>query len=395
MIRTLPDFSLGWELEACRRASRVPKGVDACHDGSVDGDGMEYKVSRNLVSNISENLRALRDITTDRNVLVNQTCGFHVHMGLGRRTRQAGAWAAWFVQLARMVESEAFAAVPPSRRENRFCRSWKQDKNSILERTYPREKYSNSDNRYYWVNVVEMFRPTGIRTVEIRLLGATRRYTYTLAWISACRIMAASAWILLFDPSRLEQEADELKKVFHLIRETYVNSPDDRKKAAKTALYLAEKARLLSPVGTPLRQIAAEEIEVARQQNVSEAEAMEFENLLREMRVAAEARVTADVERRASIARGVHRGDRVMCTVVPDDGGMTVGRVYEVYDVGPAHNSRMQDNQDIRVYNNSGDLWHIGVGRVELHERNGERVMSEERARQIMHGENLVPVGGR
>src|ERR1700686_5125907 len=108
---SLPNFSIGWELEAIHRASKKVEGVECGHDGSVSGEGLEYRTKREVVFSPVKSMESLRALSTDKELKVDQSCGFHVHVGLGRRSRRIQEWAQWFVQLAREVEVEAFAAV--------------------------------------------------------------------------------------------------------------------------------------------------------------------------------------------------------------------------------------------------------------------------------------------
>jgi len=130
---------------------------------------------------------------------------------------QKKVWASWMVQLARAIEADAWQAVPESRRLNNYCRPWSALNGAVQTMTYHPVKYHNSALRYQWVNVVEMFRPGGIGTVEIRLLGNTRRFTYLLGWISACQIMANSAWKLVADPSASVLEIQTVKSAFQSV----------------------------------------------------------------------------------------------------------------------------------------------------------------------------------
>lgn len=216
---SIPKFSLGWELEAVRKASYVPTGVSVGSDGSVNGDGVEYKVNKKLVNNIEANLKALRALCENEAIRVDSTCGFHVHIGVPGRNKRAHIWAGWFITLGRLIESEAMRAVPDSRKRSQHCKLLSSDERinvSILNKEYEQNKYSNGD-RYFWVNVVEMFRPRGLRTVEIRLLGETHRYDYCLAWIAACFLMARHAWALIDDPSMLAAVTQELRQAFRRI----------------------------------------------------------------------------------------------------------------------------------------------------------------------------------
>lgn len=355
----IPKFTFGWELEATRRAARVLPGIEVGHDGSVGGESLEYRVRRELVFSPDKSLEALRNLATDTHLQVDQSCGFHVHVGIGQRTRKIHAWAAWFVTLARELEVEAFAAVPESRRTNSFCRTWRESQGSVMTQRYSASKGSNQD-RYNWVNPVEIFRPGGIRTVEVRLMGNCKRYTYLLAWTAACRLMAMSSWALIFDPSRLEYEKSELRKVFALLKRDFLSPSVPGTKVAATALYLATKAKLTCPFGKSLEWIATREKEMKRLIELSASEKREYENTMRAMRQAIEE--YRERARQAGVAPEsiLLPGDTVECIREPHDGNMTVGRLYRVI---------RQEGTHTTVYGDNGDTWQVENGRVKLRER--------------------------
>lgn len=208
---TPPNFTFGWELEACRVATGYYPEIAACHDGSVNGDGMEYKIKPEHVRDAPRSLAALRALTMDPHIQTDKSCGFHVHVGIPTASRHADKWAECFVALAREVEEAVFRSVPLTRRENEYCRKWSRSLAGIKEREYHASKYDNSPYRYQWVNIVEMFRRGGIRTVEVRLMGDSKNYLYLMAWSSFCRLMAQSAWRLMSDFSRIRLESEDLK----------------------------------------------------------------------------------------------------------------------------------------------------------------------------------------
>lgn len=315
--RKTPNFSLGWELEAIHRAKNRVSGVECGHDGSVGGQALEYKISKECVFDPHKSLAALRALATDPEIQVDRSCGFHVHIGLGKRTRHLKTWAKWFVQLARDVESEAFAAVPVGRRENRYCRSWKGYPESLEVQTFRASKHDNG-LRYSWVNPVEIFRPGGIRTIEIRLMGNTKRYSQLLAWTSACRIMAASSWALMFDPSSLEMEREKTRSIFKEIQKCFIDSTS-KKLAVACAVNLADRAGLIIPRGNPLELLL--QVENRFRKRVTHDD-YRFNDLRDSYRI-------NQSETRPRVF-GFAVGDTVECITEPDDGGLTVGNFYRV-----------------------------------------------------------------
>jgi hypothetical protein len=357
----LPKITLGWELEATGRARRAVQGVEVGHDGSVHGDGLEYRIKRELVYTPEKSLEALRTLATDPALQVDASCGFHVHVGLGQRKRKIHDWAAAFVTLAREVEDYAFAAVPASRRQNQYCRSWKNTKGSIVATQYSASKHANQ-NRYNWVNPVEIFRPGGIRTIEIRLLGNTKRYTYLLAWVAVCRMMAMSAWAVANDISRLEGEKEEIQKAMSLIKDNFLRADIPTKVVAKTALYLANKGGLLTPFGKPLEEISKRETDIAYRLQMEESERREYDQLM------AALRQSVDEYRARMIATGeppvgaLIPGDTVQCTRTSDY--MTVGNYYRVVSAWEG---------GCRVLNDEGSSWELNANSVRLVERIGQQ----------------------
>lgn len=328
----LPNFSLGWELEATSGARRALSGVEVGHDGSVSGDGLEYRTARRIVFDPSASLAALRRLSTDPSLDTDGSCGFHVHIGLGRRSKMIYKWAGAFVSLARHIEKEAFEAVPVSRRGNSFCRSWKESRISIVHKTYSQNKH-NCEDRYNWVNPVEVFRPHGIRTIEIRLMGDSHSYPYLLSWISFCRLMAQSAWALAVegDFSAEQAEIDRLRVFLEIIKETFQASSVSSKTVAKHTVYLAHKARLIHPYGNVLHKIAGIEKSLVYESFRSEREALEFEQLMREM-----SSYVLRVQRAVAVVPSegdFQIGDTVRCVRTSDYA--TRGRNYRVVSVSP------------------------------------------------------------
>lgn len=207
-------YSVGWELEVIQGAHYVPQGIKIIHDGSVGGESLEYVLEPEHVNDIPLGLQKLRRLVSDKYIMVDTSCGFHVHISPNHLSKEKSkAWAGWMLTLARMTEDEAFEAVPESRNDNSMCRRLKHTDHSIQNRGYSRSKYSNED-RYYWMNVVEMMRPGGIKTVEIRLLGNTHRFIWLQAWVAMSLFMAKIASDLLEDPSSLHYRVNEINERF-------------------------------------------------------------------------------------------------------------------------------------------------------------------------------------
>lgn len=213
-------FSLGWELEANRCATRVPVGVDQIKDSSVNGDSAEYVVLPSVTKAPTFVLGLLKDLVHAPKLNTDKSCGFHIHVGMqGAKIATLKQWAIATESLALDIEDLAFKAVPTARHANQYCR-----------RIVPLQAgtrfvpfKSNNERRYHWLNTVEIFRPGGIRTIEIRLLGNTHRWKYLLAWTAFSLSLAREGWKLAHKPfdSRKEsisQLSDLLKAIASDIR---------------------------------------------------------------------------------------------------------------------------------------------------------------------------------
>lgn len=347
----LPNFSLGWELEATDRAQRPLKGVEMDHDGSVNGDALEYRASKRIVFDPQKSLEALRHLATDPFLKTDASCGFHVHIGLGKRSRRIHQWAAAFVTLARHVESEAFEAVPGSRASSSYCRKWAQSRESIIQKEYVRNKHSCPD-RYNWINPVEIFRPGGIRTIEIRLMGDTHRYPYLLAWVAFCRLMAMSAWAVSIDISREQQEIDSLKMVLRTIRDMFCRVVDS-KVIARNTIALAYRARLIHPYGNPLSFLFVKEDQLHLAAILDERERDQYNNMITEMRRSIQRNVERIAESPELRDAVFQEGDTVECLRVPVDGGARRGNLYRVISFEP------QLPEGLQIINENGRAWYV------------------------------------
>jgi hypothetical protein len=205
--QTKLNLTLGWELEANHVPTRVPAGVEHISDGSVDGDGAEFVVMPAITKSPRYVLGLLKELVHAPRLNTNPSCGFHVHVSTSNlslaRMRQ---WAIATEHLALEVEDLAFKAVPDSRIGNQYCKRIVPLTNGV---TFEAHKYNNS-RRYHWFNIVEMFRPNGIRTLEVRLLGNTHRWKYLLAWSLFTMELASRGWELAVNPFEIKPHVDVL-----------------------------------------------------------------------------------------------------------------------------------------------------------------------------------------
>lgn len=202
------NFTLGWELEANHVPTRIPAGVQRIGDGSVDGDGAEFLVLPAVTKSPRYVLGLLKDLVHAPKLNTNKSCGFHVHVSASNlfslaRMRQ---WAIATEHLALQIEDLAFKAVPDTRQGNSYCKRIVPLDNGASFRA---NKYDNS-RRYHWLNIVEMFRPNGIRTIEVRLLGNTHRWKYLLAWTLFSMELARRGWDISNKPFDVAGHVDAL-----------------------------------------------------------------------------------------------------------------------------------------------------------------------------------------
>lgn len=135
---------------------------------------------------------------------VNVSCGIHLH--LGRPSKEDLNKSAWrpeevrtWLLIGALLEDKLFAVVPASRHRNKFCAPIREAYSTEDMTTfYPMGEVlpnkRENPKRYCWLNTIET-RRVGTRdsrrfgagpalgTVEIRLLGNTRRFDYIWAWV--------------------------------------------------------------------------------------------------------------------------------------------------------------------------------------------------------------------
>jgi hypothetical protein len=132
---------------------------------------------------------------------VNTSCGLHIHLGRpganNRSTWKPEHVRSWLA-IGLILEERLFRMVPPSRRNNQTCLPIKQRfMDTDLQSFYPTGNVAprkcDNPKRYCWLNLIETRRQgtdptpgrmasTATGTIEIRMLGCTRRFEYIWAW---------------------------------------------------------------------------------------------------------------------------------------------------------------------------------------------------------------------
>jgi len=138
--------------------------------------------------------------------LVNNSCGVHIHIGRPRsETDLKSKWSVdqlkTFIVIGKMMENTLYDLCPDSRKNDREVHSFCQNIHEIFNNSdllnenliagaIHDNKYSNRQRRC-WLNITEVFRDgqgstigsaASPKTVEIRMLGNTKRSAYIQAW---------------------------------------------------------------------------------------------------------------------------------------------------------------------------------------------------------------------
>ena len=184
---------------------------------------------------------------------VNKSCGIHIHIGNPRRTPRKSEWSAEEIQtwltVCSLLEERLFAIVPASRLNNQYCKKISESytpsdfKNNCPIGPVVSRKYSNP-KRYCWLNLIETKRrgttevpgrseSEGLGTVEIRMLGNTKRFEYIWAWT---RLWIKIGTIIAFYPPSqaimslcisdlLDADFMEIKRIKELPENRRTNAP--------------------------------------------------------------------------------------------------------------------------------------------------------------------------
>jgi hypothetical protein len=170
-----------------RLPAPFPTGWTAQRDGSLLSESRFTPME--IVSPVLRSLAGLEEILkvfrilNDAGAKVNDSCGFHVHVGarsvLGDRADDRALNVRWVRRMLHLMsrhEGALFAITGrPSRWHNDFCRTIKYKWDGVLETTSDlaeiERHIAGHGERYYTLNLKNLF---GMRrTVEFRLFGAT------------------------------------------------------------------------------------------------------------------------------------------------------------------------------------------------------------------------------
>lgn len=203
----------GWEFEICRWTAGTnyrsvePKIVKGS-DGSVHDMGLEFR-TREPMSPF-DSLQIFHDfIKNSLEIQIDQSAGIHLHFSVenGRLSPKINRkYLNNLYAIGSMFEDRIFQLVHECRRNNRYClplqkametNAEERQATSVQKKLGRISPYKGDNNkRYCWLNFVEIWRQGGIRTVEFRLLGNTKRIEYIAAWFRLCLTMVYGALIL-------------------------------------------------------------------------------------------------------------------------------------------------------------------------------------------------------
>ncbi|MBN2391644.1 MAG: amidoligase family protein [Anaerolineae bacterium] len=167
------------------------------YDGSLDA--RRGYTALEIVSPVLKGMAGLEqvlqvfNILNEAGALVNNSCGFHVHVGvrsvLGARANDEGLVVRWVRRMLHLVsvhELGLFAITGKrSRLDNCYCRTIKEQWDEVLETTSGLDvitrKVADHGERYHTLNLCNL--TGGKRTVEFRLFGSTLNGMQALGYI--------------------------------------------------------------------------------------------------------------------------------------------------------------------------------------------------------------------
>ncbi len=176
-----------------------PTGWVAKSDGSVDAYRRGYKPLE-IVSPILKGRAGLEavllvfGILNEAGVEVNDSCGFHVHVGvkslLGSQAANEGIVVRWVRRMLHLVSIHELGLMAitgrASRMGNHYCQSVTAKWNGKLHTTSPvaviQQEVEPHYERYYTLNLCNIF-GSSKRTVEFRVFGATTEGLQALGYI--------------------------------------------------------------------------------------------------------------------------------------------------------------------------------------------------------------------
>jgi len=198
-INTHSIYIGGYSSRGNQLPEPFPSGWVAKSDGSVQATRRGY-TPLEIVSPILKGRAGLEavlqvfGILNEAGVEVNDSCGFHVHVGvksvLGSQAANEGIVVRWVRRMLHLVSIHELGLMAitgrPSRMGNQYCKSVTEKWNGKLQTTSPvtviQQEVEPHYERYYTLNLCNIFGRSK-RTVEFRVFGATTDGLQALGYI--------------------------------------------------------------------------------------------------------------------------------------------------------------------------------------------------------------------
>lgn len=157
-------------------------------------------------------------------------------------------------------------------------------------------------------------------------MGHSQNYLYLLSWTSFCRKMAASAWALTHDPSRLQQEVEACKQTLKLIKDCFVVNCIAPKEKAKLVVSMAMRAGFYGAFTPTLAKLRERERNLRYEMDADAAERDQYDRQIASIRsyIAHEGTILS------ASSEALSPGDIVEALGVDPNAYTIPGRQYEV-----------------------------------------------------------------
>ena len=228
------EFLIGWEFETIKINSvlsdSLKSKLNTLSDDSVRGQALEFTLKEPQPP--QKALMILHEFLKEAKPEVDKSCGFHVHISQNpwkNKSRTANTVLA----IGALLEKQIFPLVPESRLHNRYCLPLLEKFKTLGELNESTQKLLgvvhsiklNNDKRFAWINFVELFRPSGINTIEFRLMGNSKRFLYLSGWLILClKIIHVATKLSLNEPLKYFKAIDELNKYIDILFKARPNS---------------------------------------------------------------------------------------------------------------------------------------------------------------------------
>lgn len=181
-----------------RQIDGLPVGWNAQSDASIsqrDGHTSVEIVSPVLKANAESaaQIKQVCEWIKSKNGRVDKSCGFHVHIGLGRHLNNHNINK--LIMLTQYWQPALYASTGTTRREaNRFCKPrGESEARTLVSATTVEAKVGHASDRYSILNLVPLTRAAGKKTIEYRLFAGTVNPIKILAHVQTCLGLAEAA----------------------------------------------------------------------------------------------------------------------------------------------------------------------------------------------------------